>query len=166
MESLPTPPNEDHLKPQSFKRPHSGSKTVKTVHRVSKRASTHGHPPSPSTDSHSHSVGDGRHKRVWKACERCRMKKTKVRHHILIISPTFTLVLIETLSVMESFLVRGVRTMGWSALLARGKRPSTSNYREGMLFPPLSTWKLSSTRNSHLMNLSDTQKCSRTRSLP
>jgi hypothetical protein len=23
-------------------------------------------------------VIDGRHKRVWKACERCRMKKTKV----------------------------------------------------------------------------------------
>ena len=23
-------------------------------------------------------MGDGRHKRVWKACERCRMKKTKV----------------------------------------------------------------------------------------
>lgn len=23
-------------------------------------------------------LGDGRHKRVWKACERCRMKKTKV----------------------------------------------------------------------------------------
>ena len=28
--------------------------------------------------SRSPEMGDGRHKRVWKACERCRMKKTKV----------------------------------------------------------------------------------------
>lgn len=28
--------------------------------------------------SRSPDMGDGRHKRVWKACERCRMKKTKV----------------------------------------------------------------------------------------
>ncbi|KAK3394286.1 hypothetical protein B0H63DRAFT_42066 [Podospora didyma] len=78
MESLPTPPNEEHLKSQSSKRQHSSSKTVKTVHRGSKRATIHAHhPPSPSHDSQSHSGGDGRHKRVWKACERCRMKKTK-----------------------------------------------------------------------------------------
>lgn len=81
MESLPTPPSEDILKSQGPKRQHSHSKAVKAVHRVSKRASTHGHPASPATtDSHSHtsSSADGRHKRVWKACERCRMKKTKV----------------------------------------------------------------------------------------
>ena len=81
MEGLPTPPNEDHLKSGGPKRQHSHSKAVKAVHRTSKRASTHGHPASPSQDSHSHasaSSADGRHKRVWKACERCRMKKTKV----------------------------------------------------------------------------------------
>lgn len=81
MESLPTPPSEDILKSQGPKRQHSNSKAVKAVHRVSKRASTHGHPASPATtDSHSRtsSSADGRHKRVWKACERCRMKKTKV----------------------------------------------------------------------------------------
>ncbi|KAK1750253.1 hypothetical protein QBC47DRAFT_426272 [Echria macrotheca] len=78
MEGLPTPPNEDHLKAHGQKRQNSGSKSVKAVHRTSKRASTHGHPPSPSHDGHSHaSSADGRHKRVWKACERCRMKKTK-----------------------------------------------------------------------------------------
>ncbi|KAK3363459.1 hypothetical protein B0T25DRAFT_42361 [Lasiosphaeria hispida] len=81
MESLPTPPNEDHLsKPHGPKRQHSNSKAVKAVHRTSKRASTHGHPGSPAQESpHSHSGAgaDGRHKRVWKACERCRMKKTK-----------------------------------------------------------------------------------------
>ncbi|KAK3991213.1 hypothetical protein QBC44DRAFT_287378 [Cladorrhinum sp. PSN332] len=78
--SLPTPPNEDILsKNNASKRHHSASKTVKTVHRASKRASPHGHaqPPSPTShDSHSQH-GDNRHKRVWKACERCRMKKTK-----------------------------------------------------------------------------------------
>ncbi|KAK0628652.1 hypothetical protein B0T17DRAFT_588719 [Bombardia bombarda] len=78
MESLPTPPNEDHIKPQGPKRQHSSSKTVKTVHRGSKRANTHvAHPLSPAQESHSHAIGDARHKRVWKACERCRMKKTK-----------------------------------------------------------------------------------------
>ncbi|KAK3367038.1 hypothetical protein B0T24DRAFT_378994 [Lasiosphaeria ovina] len=79
MESLPTPPNEENLKLHGSKRQHTSSKSVKTVHRGSKRAATtHAHhPPSPSQDGHSHSGGDGRHKRVWKACERCRMKKTK-----------------------------------------------------------------------------------------
>ncbi|KAK4236740.1 hypothetical protein C8A03DRAFT_16632 [Achaetomium macrosporum] len=77
MDSLPTPPNEELAsRPQGSKRPHTGSKPVKTMHRPLKRTSTHAHPPSPVRDSHSqHS--DGRHKRVWKACERCRMKKTK-----------------------------------------------------------------------------------------
>ena len=28
-------------------------------------------------------MGDGRHKRVWKACERCRIKKTKVSLYFL-----------------------------------------------------------------------------------
>ncbi|KAK0655912.1 hypothetical protein B0T16DRAFT_424598 [Cercophora newfieldiana] len=79
MEGLPTPPNEDHLRSQGPKRQHSNSKAVKAVHRTSKRATTHGHPASPAPDAHSHvsSSADGRHKRVWKACERCRMKKTK-----------------------------------------------------------------------------------------
>ncbi|KAL2019573.1 hypothetical protein VTK56DRAFT_9470 [Thermocarpiscus australiensis] len=76
MNSLPTPPHEEPLKPQGPKKSHSIPKSVKTVHRPIKRSSTHGHPPSPATDSHVHS-SDGRHKRVWKACERCRMKKTK-----------------------------------------------------------------------------------------
>ncbi|KAL2065328.1 hypothetical protein VTL71DRAFT_2997 [Oculimacula yallundae] len=45
------------------------SKSGKSVNRSSKR----------STPPHDHVSGvlDGRHKRVWKACERCRMKKTK-----------------------------------------------------------------------------------------
>ncbi|KAL2127254.1 hypothetical protein VTI74DRAFT_11014 [Chaetomium olivicolor] len=76
MDSLPTPPNEESHRAQGPKRTHSIPKSVKTIHRPLKRTSTHGHPPSPARDTHSqHS--DGRHKRVWKACERCRMKKTK-----------------------------------------------------------------------------------------
>ncbi|KAK3310801.1 uncharacterized protein B0T15DRAFT_50623 [Chaetomium strumarium] len=77
MDSLPTPPNEELAsRPQASKRSHAGSKPVKTIHRPLKRTSTHTHPPSPARDTHSQN-GDGRHKRVWKACERCRMKKTK-----------------------------------------------------------------------------------------
>ncbi|KAK4124923.1 hypothetical protein N657DRAFT_679730 [Parathielavia appendiculata] len=77
MDSLPTPPNEELVKPQGLKRPHAASKSIKTVHRTVKRTTTHAHPPSPTRDSHSQHSSDGRHKRVWKACERCRMKKTK-----------------------------------------------------------------------------------------
>ncbi|KAM7213079.1 hypothetical protein V8F06_011554 [Rhypophila decipiens] len=81
MEGLPTPPNEDHhvkTSQTSSKKHHSNSKSVKAVHRVTKRSTTNAHhPPSPQESHSSHSAADGRHKRVWKACERCRMKKTK-----------------------------------------------------------------------------------------
>jgi hypothetical protein len=75
--SLPSPPAEDHKSTLSRKST-SSAKSVKPVHRASKRASSsaaaiHHH------DHVTHTAGmDGRHKRVWKACERCRMKKTKV----------------------------------------------------------------------------------------
>ncbi|RDW64133.1 hypothetical protein BP5796_10635 [Coleophoma crateriformis] len=63
MSGLPTPPMEDH--------PTRRTKvsSSKSAHRSSKRAST--------THDHGAVIIDGRHKRVWKACERCRMKKTK-----------------------------------------------------------------------------------------
>ncbi|KAI1815643.1 hypothetical protein GGS20DRAFT_323573 [Poronia punctata] len=94
MESgIPTPPTEENMKP-SIITPISttahvpmrrstvpSGKTVKPTHRVTKRTGTthshssalvHDHTPlSPSNGM------DNRHKRVWKACERCRMKKTK-----------------------------------------------------------------------------------------
>lgn len=60
----------------SKKSPSSGSKSVKPQHRAPKRAGS-----AASVHHHDHitqnSGMDGRHKRVWKACERCRMKKTK-----------------------------------------------------------------------------------------
>ncbi|KAK6713896.1 hypothetical protein SNK04_004859 [Fusarium graminearum] len=75
--SLPSPPAEDHKSTLSRKSTFSSTKSVKPVHRTSKRASS-----SAATIHHhdhvTHTTGmDGRHKRVWKACERCRMKKTK-----------------------------------------------------------------------------------------
>jgi hypothetical protein len=75
--NLPSPPAED---PKSALSRKSSSKSAKPVHRVAKRA---GSSNSASTHHHDHVTSgtgmDGRHKRVWKACERCRMKKTKVR---------------------------------------------------------------------------------------
>ncbi len=76
MDGLPTPPSEELSKPLVLKRAHGASKPVKAPHRTLKRTSTHGRPPSPTRDTHSQH-GDGKHRRVWKACERCRMKKTK-----------------------------------------------------------------------------------------
>ncbi|CAK7222000.1 Fluconazole resistance protein 1 [Sporothrix curviconia] len=49
---------------------HSSTATVAAAAAAAATAATHSH-GSPHHD------GDGRHKRVWKACERCRMKKTK-----------------------------------------------------------------------------------------
>ncbi|RDL31388.1 uncharacterized protein BP5553_09597 [Venustampulla echinocandica] len=57
---------EDHKSHHLARKP---SKSTKQSSRASKR----------TTSSHEHGpmAIDGRHKRVWKACERCRMKKTK-----------------------------------------------------------------------------------------
>ncbi|KAK7209748.1 hypothetical protein V2G26_016926 [Clonostachys chloroleuca] len=75
--NLPSPPAEESKASPSSRKSSSSSKSVKPVHRVSKRASS-----SAAVSHHheqvAHTTGmDGRHKRVWKACERCRMKKTK-----------------------------------------------------------------------------------------
>lgn len=45
------------------------SQAVKKTKRLPKKT-----PYAP----HAASIAETRHKRVWKACERCRMKKTKV----------------------------------------------------------------------------------------
>ncbi|KAG9228032.1 hypothetical protein BJ875DRAFT_277256 [Amylocarpus encephaloides] len=68
MSNLPTPPLEDSKPPYVTRRP---PKPSKQSSRTSKRTTT--------SHEHAHGPGaiDGRHKRVWKACERCRMKKTK-----------------------------------------------------------------------------------------
>lgn len=56
----------------------SSTKSVKTVHRNSKRASQTSHSPVHDHAPLSpHGSNMDRHKRVWKACERCRQKKTK-----------------------------------------------------------------------------------------
>lgn len=140
MDSLPTPPNEEHQKPSMMSRKSSGSsKAVKQIHRASKRASNphvHAHPPSPVSDTHSHhTVADGRHKRVWKACERCRMKKTKViiyhfLFHDFVVDSQHAL---TRHSAMESSRVSVVRTTVSCVQPGQGKRPNTSNYHEGTL---------------------------------
>ncbi|KAI1263743.1 hypothetical protein F5Y18DRAFT_115044 [Xylariaceae sp. FL1019] len=86
MESgIPTPPIEDTMKvstTQILSRRSTGSntKSVKPIHRGTKRSATSHHAHSPVHDHSPTSPNagiDSRHKRVWKACERCRMKKTK-----------------------------------------------------------------------------------------
>lgn len=83
--NLPSPPAEDPKAALSRKSTSSSTKSTKPAHRITKRApsatavatTAHHH----SHDHLAHGPGmDGRHKRVWKACERCRMKKTKVCH--------------------------------------------------------------------------------------
>jgi hypothetical protein len=73
QQGLPSPPADE--KPNaSRKNSSTGSKMPKSQHRVTKRVGS-----VASTVAHAHDATgmDGRHKRVWKACERCRMKKTK-----------------------------------------------------------------------------------------
>jgi hypothetical protein len=134
MEKYPTQPNEEHPKCHSIKTTTGSSHPVKTVHQASKRASDlHIHTPSTTEDGHSHHpMVDGRRKKVWKACERCRMKKTKVA------IPNFSAAAIERAtytpnSATETSRVRGVRKMLSYVQLKSGKRPSTSKYHEGKL---------------------------------
>lgn len=86
--SIPTPPTEEHgLKPS---RKTSSGKAGKSTHRASKRIGGTSIISAATSQSEPHSpTSDGRHKRVWKACERCRMKKTKVSlrfaSHVLVL---------------------------------------------------------------------------------
>ncbi|ELR06305.1 hypothetical protein GMDG_07896 [Pseudogymnoascus destructans 20631-21] len=68
--SLPSPPSTDN--DVTHKKPSKRTKSSKPGPRGAKRVTA----AAPS-GSRSPEMGDGRHKRVWKACERCRMKKTK-----------------------------------------------------------------------------------------
>ncbi|KAI1875954.1 uncharacterized protein JN550_001450 [Neoarthrinium moseri] len=76
---LPTPPVEESIRASSGpKRSTSSTKAVKPVHRNSKRASQSAHSPVHDHAPLSpHGANMDRNKRVWKACERCRQKKTK-----------------------------------------------------------------------------------------
>lgn len=74
--NLPSPPGEDRKAPR--KSSSSSSKTSRNTHRASKRIGTNGVISAATSHSEPHSPGaSDKHKRVWKACERCRMKKTK-----------------------------------------------------------------------------------------
>ncbi|KAL2757822.1 hypothetical protein ACRALDRAFT_1061110 [Sodiomyces alcalophilus JCM 7366] len=73
--SLPSPPMEDQKPQPSRKNSSPSSKSIKPHRHTPKRAGPHR--ATAHHDHAAHGVSDGRHKRVWKACERCRMKKTK-----------------------------------------------------------------------------------------
>lgn len=75
--TLPSPPAEEKPTMLSRKGTGSSTKSVKPAHRTSKRAGS-GAAAVHHHEQVTHTGMDGRHKRVWKACERCRMKKTKV----------------------------------------------------------------------------------------
>ncbi|KAI1077558.1 hypothetical protein F5B20DRAFT_268505 [Whalleya microplaca] len=85
MESgIPTPPveenNNNRKTPTATSRrsTSSSTKSVKPIHRATKRSANHlAHSPVHDHVPLSPHAADSRHKRVWKACERCRMKKTK-----------------------------------------------------------------------------------------
>ncbi|KAI0203228.1 hypothetical protein F4808DRAFT_35652 [Astrocystis sublimbata] len=84
MESgIPTPPTEENnmkISAQAATRRGTApnTKSVKPISRGTKRSATHlAHSPARDHAPPSPHGSDNRHKRVWKACERCRMKKTK-----------------------------------------------------------------------------------------
>ncbi|KAL5352279.1 Fluconazole resistance protein 1 [Pseudogymnoascus australis] len=72
--SLPSPPSTDN--DVTHKKASKRTKSSKPGPRGAKRVTAAAAAAAPS-GSRSPEMGDGRHKRVWKACERCRMKKTK-----------------------------------------------------------------------------------------
>ncbi|RKK65419.1 hypothetical protein BFJ69_g16300 [Fusarium oxysporum] len=100
--SLPSPPAEDHKSTLSRKSTLSSTKSIKPVHRTSKQASSNA-----ATVHHydhvTHTTGmDSRYKRVWKACERCRMKKTKARFYYAEVLENTQFALIATIHKLYS----------------------------------------------------------------
>ncbi|KAH8662029.1 hypothetical protein BX600DRAFT_308705 [Xylariales sp. PMI_506] len=76
--SIPTPPMEDGVKPSGpRKSTASSTKSVKPIHRNSKRSAGHAShsPVHDHAPTSPHAAHMDRHKRVWKACERCRKTK-------------------------------------------------------------------------------------------
>lgn len=69
VHGLRTPPMEEKMSMSSRKSP---PKSLKPPMRGAKRQQ------STKSQESSSGVPEGKHRRVWKACERCRMKKTKV----------------------------------------------------------------------------------------
>ena len=105
--------------------------TTTSTNRMSKRSSA----SSGSSDS-----VDGRPKRVWKACERCRMKKTKV---CICLEMGGALNFYWFLSVTENRLASDAEMMVKCVWVGIGKRRSSNQRLKGQLihpsftFPPL-----------------------------
>ncbi|KFX94550.1 hypothetical protein V490_04311, partial [Pseudogymnoascus sp. VKM F-3557] len=78
--SLPSPPSTDNdatHKSKPTKRTKTSKPGPRGAKRVTAAAAAAAAAVAAGSGSRSPEMGDGRHKRVWKACERCRMKKTK-----------------------------------------------------------------------------------------
>lgn len=73
---------------------------------------------------------DNIRKRVCKACDRCRLKKSKVCSRHL---TTMTTLLTVRFSVMEQALAVGVKPIMLSACLERGRSRKTKSIPKGML---------------------------------
>lgn len=74
---------------------------------------------------------DSRHKRVWKACERCRMKKTKVRTTSSLSATYVESYLTVAYSVMANFPASAVKMMALCVQPALERRWNTNSYLEG-----------------------------------
>jgi hypothetical protein len=132
--NLLPPPADDPKATLSRKNTSSSTPSPKPVHRVAKRTeSTAG-----MTHNHDHASRcfgmDGRHKRIRKACERCRMKKTKVCSNEL--NDTQEQATSDTNpSVTMSFPANAAGMTAWYAQLVCVKRWSTSSFTKGKIAP-------------------------------
>lgn len=130
---LPSPPAEESKMALSRKNTSSSTKSTKPAHRISKRAGSTGNAAHAHHHDHiTQGAGmDGRHKRVWKACERCRMKKTKVCS----VSYSMLSSLLTVTSATANSHVSVARTTASSARPVSGRRWSTSNSPRGTNLP-------------------------------
>lgn len=109
-------------------------KTSKPSHLTSVRAKN------ASTALHRDAVAGaalirGRRKRVWKACERCRLKQSKVRSSSSLY-PNLARIYTNNVSysVMVNFLVNAARMMESAAPPVSKRRGSTSSCPEGISY--------------------------------
>ena len=105
------------------------AKPRKSTNRVSKRTSV--------VISHEHGgvIIDRRHKRAWKACQRCRLKKTKVRPDTSDMRSSNLI----AYSAMNNRLAKDVRTMAWSVPRATRRELSSNQSQKGELPHSLSS---------------------------
>lgn len=85
---------------------------------------------STPASEHSHS-GDGVRKRVCKACDRCRLKKSKVGLNL----NGLIIILLIAISVMDQARVHAVAPIMRSVYLESARRPTIKSTLRGMYTP-------------------------------